>query len=65
MNVGYFSVHHVKKQEFVAFEVLQKQKLVDETHYFTHVEFENPLNILMDGKHQKAICGVEVKNDSN
>ncbi len=55
MNVGYFSVHHVKKQEFVAFEILQKQKLVNETHYFTHVEFENPLNILMDGKHQKAI----------
>ncbi|MCW3786084.1 PEP/pyruvate-binding domain-containing protein [Plebeiibacterium sediminum] len=55
MNVGYFSVHHVKKQEFVAFDILQKQKIVNETHYFTHVEFENPLNILMDGKHQKAI----------
>ncbi len=55
MNVGYFSVHHVKKQEYVDFEILQKQKVVDETHYFTHIEFVNPLNILMDGKHQKAI----------
>jgi len=55
MNVGYFSVHHVKKQEYVNFEILQQQKVVEETEYFTHVEFENPLNILMDGKHQKAI----------
>ncbi len=55
MNVGYFSVHHLKKQEYVNFEVLLKQNIVEETQYFTHVEFEKPLNILMDGKHQKAI----------
>ncbi len=55
MNVGYFSVHHIKKQEFVDYKILQQQKVVEETKYFTHVEFENPLNILMDGKHQKAV----------
>lgn len=55
MNVGYFSVHHNKSQESVNFEVLQKQHIVSQTHYFTHVKFEHPLTILMDGKQQKAM----------
>lgn len=54
MNVGYFSIHHNGVDEFVNFEVLKKQALVNETQYFRHVEFEKPLQILMDGKQQKA-----------
>ncbi|MCW3804390.1 PEP/pyruvate-binding domain-containing protein [Plebeiibacterium marinum] len=55
MNVGYFSVHHNKTNEYVNYEILKKQKIVNKSHYFTHVEFNNPLKILMDGKHQKAV----------
>ncbi|TLX77633.1 pyruvate, phosphate dikinase [Labilibacter sediminis] len=55
MNVGYFSVHHNKASEFVEFDMLKKQKIMHQSHYFTHVEFKNPLNILMDGKQQKAV----------
>ncbi len=54
MNVGYFSVHRNSEEEFVNLDVLKQQKLVSETSYFKHVEFEKPLNILMDGKQQKA-----------
>ncbi len=54
MNVGYFSVHHNGEDQFVNLDLLKEQKLVRETVYFRHVEFEHPLNILMDGKQQKA-----------
>lgn len=55
MNVGYFSVHHNKTDEYVNFDVLKEQKVIHQTVYFTHVEFEHELQILMDGKQQKAV----------
>lgn len=55
MNVGYFSVHSGRDSEFVSFEVLKKQKVVNQTKYFKHVEFDQPINILMDGKKQMAV----------
>ncbi|WP_430812434.1 MULTISPECIES: PEP/pyruvate-binding domain-containing protein [unclassified Carboxylicivirga] len=60
MNVGYFSVHHNSDEQFVNMEELKKQKLIRETQYFRHVEFQQPLTILMDGKQQKAAI---VSND--
>ncbi|MBR8536464.1 pyruvate, phosphate dikinase [Carboxylicivirga sediminis] len=62
MNVGYFSVHHNSEEQFVNLDALKQQKLVRETQYFRHVEFEQPLTILMDGKKQKAAI---VMNDNN
>ncbi|WP_075591651.1 PEP/pyruvate-binding domain-containing protein [Labilibacter marinus] len=55
MNVGYFSVHHNKSSEFVNFEMLKNQSIIQQTEYFTHVRFNKPLSILMDGKRQKAV----------
>ncbi len=55
MNVGYFSVHYNKSNEFVNFDLLNEQKVVNQSGYFTHVEFDQPLNILMDGQQQKAL----------
>ncbi|MCU4175803.1 PEP/pyruvate-binding domain-containing protein [Carboxylicivirga sp. N1Y90] len=54
MNVGYFSVQNNGKDEFVNLDVLKSKKLINETTYFKHVEFEENLDILMDGKKQKA-----------
>lgn len=59
MNVGYFSVHHNKADDWVNIDVLKNQKLVRETTYFRHVEFEQPLKIYMDGKQQKAVIVYE------
>ncbi|MGQ1787057.1 MULTISPECIES: PEP/pyruvate-binding domain-containing protein [unclassified Saccharicrinis] len=59
MNVGYFSVHHNKAAERVNFEVLKQQKVIHQTEYFTHVEFDNALEILMDGKRQKAVVSFQ------
>jgi len=55
MNVGYFSVHHNKTNEFVNFDTLKEQNIIHQTEYFTHVEFKQELQILMDGKKQKAM----------
>jgi len=55
MNVGYFSVHHEKQDEWVNFEMLQEQEVINRSEYFTHVRYKNPLTILMDGKNQKAV----------
>ncbi|TAJ13443.1 pyruvate, phosphate dikinase [Marinilabiliaceae bacterium JC017] len=55
MNVGYFSIHHDSGEEWVNMELLKGQKVVQETKYFKHVQFERPMTILMDGKKQKAV----------
>ena len=55
MNVGYFSVYHDSKTEWVNLDILQKQEVVSSSKYFVHVRFEKPLVILMDGKNQKAV----------
>jgi DNA-binding NarL/FixJ family response regulator len=55
MNVGYFSVRGNSEQSFVNMEVLGKQKLVEQIHYFRHIRFDEPLEILMDGKKQASV----------
>ncbi len=55
MNVGYFSVHFVKNEEFIQMDTFLKQTIVEEAEYFMHIKFEKPLKILMDGKNQKAV----------
>ncbi len=50
MNVGYFSINHDSPTEFISWDLLQQQKVVDETEFVKHVRFEKPLCILMDGK---------------
>ncbi|PZX11806.1 pyruvate phosphate dikinase-like enzyme [Breznakibacter xylanolyticus] len=60
MNVGYFSIQHSSSnKEWVNLDILAQQKVVTETHYFKHVEFEKPLRILMNGREQKAVVVFE------
>lgn len=55
MNVGYFSVRSNTKESFVNMDVLGKQKIEEQIHYFKHVRFKEPLEILMDGKKQTSV----------
>ena len=50
MNVGYFSVQPELNKDIVSYEILDKQKLINETKHFKHVKFEKPLSVRMDGK---------------
>jgi hypothetical protein len=36
-------------------EVLQHQKIIRETKFVKHVEFEKPLTVLMNGRERKAL----------
>lgn len=55
MNVGYFSVNHTSKNDFIMWDILEKQKVVRETEYFKHVCFCPGLEILMDGKKRTSL----------
>jgi hypothetical protein len=55
MNVGYFSVPHNSRNSKLKMEKLNHQKVVQETEFIKHVEFEHPLTVLMNGKERKAL----------
>jgi len=55
MNVGYFSVPHNAPNTKLKMEVLKHQKLIRETEFVKHVEFNKPLTILMNGRERKAL----------
>ncbi|MBU1195281.1 MAG: hypothetical protein KKE62_15730 [Proteobacteria bacterium] len=50
MNIGYFSVPHNSDVEFIRWNTLEKQELINKTKYFRHVRFEKPLCVIMDGR---------------
>jgi hypothetical protein len=50
MNVGYFTVQPEISKSYIRWDMLKKQKLVNQTKYFRHVYFEEPLKVSMDGK---------------
>ncbi|HRY34042.1 MAG TPA: PEP/pyruvate-binding domain-containing protein [Bacteroidales bacterium] len=55
MNVGYFSVLQELKSNFIAWEVLAQQPLVEASRHFRHVRFDRPLTIRMDGKKRISV----------
>jgi hypothetical protein len=50
MNVGYCSIQHTAFRSFIAWDILDQQKLIEETKWFRHVRFQKPVPIRMDGK---------------
>lgn len=55
MNVGYYSLQPNAQDSFLDCEKLKNATLVQETKFFRHVRFENPLSILMNGKNQEIL----------
>ncbi len=55
MNVGYFSVPHKSRNSRLKMEALKEQKVVKETEFIKHVEFDKPLTVLMNGRLQHAL----------
>ncbi|MGC9375586.1 MAG: PEP/pyruvate-binding domain-containing protein, partial [Bacteroidales bacterium] len=54
MSVGYFSVNHKSIKDYISWDILNQQKVVEETNYFKHVTFKKPLTITMDGRKRIA-----------
>jgi hypothetical protein len=55
MNVGYFSVSGGSQTGSVAWEKLREQKIIEQGRFFSHVRFEKPLLIRMDGRKGMAV----------
>ncbi|KPK84278.1 MAG: pyruvate phosphate dikinase [Bacteroides sp. SM23_62_1] len=55
MNVGYFSIKHSSRTDFIDWDILRLQHQVKQMEFFTHVRFKKPLTIVMDGKKRISI----------
>lgn len=59
MNVGYLSVNHTSPSDYVTWDILKKQKVVEETRYFRHIRFRSNLLVQMDGKKRIAMISMK------
>ena len=55
MNVGYLSIQHDSNTDFIDWEKLNLQKVISDREYIRHVEFEDVLTIIMDGKKRTSL----------
>jgi hypothetical protein len=55
MNVGYFTIPHHSTDSNINMTILKNMPVIEEGKYIRHVCFENPLNIIMDGKNRQAL----------
>lgn len=54
MNIAYFSVFLDKNPKAINYNLLNKATLVEETKYFKHVRFQQPVKVIIDGKKRRA-----------
>jgi hypothetical protein len=55
MNVGYFSINQTRQDGIIDWEKLKMQETIESGDYFSHVRFEKPLVIRMDGRKGIAV----------
>ena len=56
MNIGYFAIKKENSKAFMKREILERQETINETSYFRHVRFKEPLHVIMNGsKNESAI----------
>ena len=55
MNIGYLSIQNSSLIDFINWENISKQKIVNQTTFFKHISFEKPLTIRMNGKERRAV----------
>jgi hypothetical protein len=58
MNVGYFSINHGSDDGSIIWEKLKGQNVIESGRFFSHIRFEKPLLIRMDGKKGMAVISV-------
>ena len=58
MNVGYFSVSSGSGDGIINWDKLKKQEVIEEGKFFSHIRFEKPLIIRMDGRKGMAVISM-------
>ena len=59
MNVGYFTIQQGRDDNFISWEVLDEQQVVERTQFFKHIKFDKPLTVKMDGKKRISLISWE------
>jgi len=54
MNIAYFSVFLDKNPEAINYDLLNSAALIEETKYFKHVRFDQPVRVIIDGKKRRG-----------
>ncbi|HEX37432.1 MAG TPA: response regulator [Candidatus Cloacimonetes bacterium] len=55
MDVGYFSIPYVSDTDFIDWEWLENQRIIEKTDFFIHVQVDHPLVVKMDGRKGLAV----------
>ncbi|UCH13220.1 MAG: pyruvate, phosphate dikinase [Bacteroidales bacterium] len=55
MNIGYLSVLDTTQTDFVRWDILNQQKIIEKTNYLRHVRFGKPLTVFMDGREKISV----------
>ncbi len=55
MNVGYLTVQPELLSSYIRYEILDRQEILEETTFFRHIRFREPLTIRMDGKKRISV----------
>jgi hypothetical protein len=50
MNIGYLSINEDSGEGVIMWKRLREQKVISSGRFFSHIRFEKPLVIRMDGK---------------
>ena len=58
MNVGYFSVSSESDSDAIIWEKLKEQKVIEKGKFFSHIRFDNPVQIRMDGRKGMAVISM-------
>ncbi len=64
-RVGYFTVNPFKDEGYIDFNYLNEQEVCYEDKYLKHIKFKEPLTIIIDGIHNKAIIFKEGRKASD
>jgi hypothetical protein len=55
MNIGYLSVLEESSTDFIRWDMLENRSMPSNKKYLKHVRFEQPLQILMNGKQRTSV----------
>ena len=50
MQVGYFSILSESRDEFIKWDILHQQQIIEECKYVKHIRFDKNLTVKMDGR---------------
>jgi CheY-like chemotaxis protein len=54
LNIAYFSVFLDRDPHAINYDLLNSAQVIEETKYFKHVRFDNPVEVIIDGKKRRG-----------